>query len=181
MCASPQPISPLTDLAWETPQPESWYALRVRSRSEVAVGSLLAQKGFEAYAPTYSDARKYSDRTRTFQAPLFPGYVFCRFNPADKLAIITTPAVQNILSSGGQFSALAEEEIDGVRRAAAVSSARPHPYLSIGQKVRVQSGALSGVEGFLVSRKGGQRLVISADLLQRAISVELDSSQIAAA
>jgi transcription antitermination factor NusG len=181
MSASTQIHSRSIDQFWQNSSPESWFALRVRSRSEIAVSSLLTQKGFESYAPTYSDVRKYSDRTRNFQAPLFPGYVFCRFDPADRLTIVSTPAVQHILSTGGRLASIALEEIDSVRRAAAVSTARPHPYLSIGQKVRVQSGALCGVEGFLVSRKGGQRLVISADLLQRAISVELDSYQIAAA
>ena len=180
MSASPHRIANLINREGEQASPESWFALRVRSRSEVAVGDLLGHKGFETYTPTYAEPRTYSDRTRSILAPLFPGYVFCRFDPADRLAIITTPAVQQILTSGGRLAALDVEEIESVRRAAAMISARPHPYLSIGQKVRVQSGALCGVEGFLVSRRSGHRLVISADLLQRAISVELDCHQIAA-
>ena len=94
------------------------------------------------------------------------------------LPIVSTPAVQKILTTGGVPAPITDAEIETVRRTAQAGGARPHPRLSIGQKVRIADGALSGIEGFLIAVKGHQRLVISADLLQRAISVELNDYRV---
>ena len=157
---------------------EAWFALRVRTKSESFVGSLLQYKGYEAFTPTYCESRKYTDRTRKLQSPLFPGYVFCRFSQEDALSIVNTPSVQRILTNAGQPAPVSDDEIEAVRVTAASGSARPHAYLNVGQKVRVSSGPLAGVEGFLVSSEGRKRLVISTTLLQRAICVELDTDNV---
>ena len=158
----------------------SWFALRVRTKSELLVNSLLQNKGYEAFTPTYLERRPYSDRIRKVDAALFPGYVFCRFQPADLWPVVNTPAVQKVLTVAGQPAVISDCEIEAVRRTAEAGNARPHPYLNIGQRVRVQTGALTGVEGLLISFKGSDRLVISAHLLQRALSVELDGHQVVA-
>lgn len=153
----------------------SWFALRVRTKSESLVGSLLAQKGFEIFTPTYTEERIYASRIRKVQAALFPGYVFCRFVPTDLLPIVTTPAVQKVLTNDGRPTPLADPLIETLRRVTEAGRAHPHPYVNIGQRVRIQHGALAGIEGILVALKGKDRLVIAADLLQRAVSVELDT------
>jgi transcriptional antiterminator NusG len=162
----------------------SWFALRVRSKSETGVASLLGHKGYETFNPTYAESRKYSDRIRRLHRAIFPGYVFCRFHPDHTLPILSTAAVLKILTISGRPAAISEAEIENARRAATSASARPHPYLDVGQKVRVIAGPLMGVEGFLVALQGSKkalgdsgtpRLVISADLLQRSLSVEIDS------
>ena len=159
---------------------KAWFALRVRTKSETLVGELLKQKGFEVFAPTYIEERLYSDRIRKVEAALFPGYVFCRFAPTDLLPIVMTPAVQKVLTNDGRPTALEDRVIETLRRVSEDGRARPHPYLSVGQRVRVQRGALTGVEGILVAVKGKQRLVIAAELLQRAVSVELDTIHVVA-
>jgi transcription antitermination factor NusG len=162
------------------PQPNpAWFALKVRARSETLVSQLLQQKGFDSFAPTFHDCRIYKDRVKQVEAALFPGYIFCRFHAHETLPIVTTPAVQLIVSTGTQPAAISDFEIENLRLTAATGLARPFPYLREGHKVRVHFGPLTGVEGYLVARKGAQRLVIAADLLQRAIAIEVDLDQVA--
>lgn len=156
----------------------SWFALRVRTRSELLVGLVLQQKGFECFTPTYPEERKYTDRQRKVSAPLFPGYVFGRFSSSDNLQIVTTPGVQKILTNGVLPAPIPDLEIESLRRAAASVSVCPYPYLTIGQKVRVREGLFSGLEGFLVSIKGKDRLVVSVDVVESAIAVEVAPSQL---
>jgi len=156
----------------------SWFALRVRSRSEILTGSVLEQKGFECFVPTFLDSRIYTDRIRKVRAALFPGYVFCRFDPCDSLQVVTTPGVRAIVMDGNTPAPISENEIVNIGRIASSKTARPCPYLNIGQKVRVNQGLFSGLEGFLVLNKGQHRLVVSVDLVQSAISVELDDWQL---
>ena len=111
-------------------------------------------------------------------SPLFPGYVFCRFSSFDNLQIVTTPAVQKILTDGVLPAPIPDLEIEGLRRAAASASVCPCPYLTIGQKVRVRDGLFAGIEGLLVSIKGKDRLVVSVDLVQSAIAVEVAPHQL---
>jgi transcription termination/antitermination protein NusG len=157
----------------------SWFALRVRSRSEIMVSHLLEAKGYQSYSPSYAIERQYSDRIKRLEAALFPGYVFCRFAPSEILPIVSTPAVQQVVGIGPYPQAISDEEIEriqlGVLHGQGVA---PCPYLQTGQRVRVRSGALSGIEGFLVQLRNNHRLVISADILQRAVSLEIDARQV---
>ncbi|MDP8989933.1 MAG: hypothetical protein M3N41_07615 [Acidobacteriota bacterium] len=157
----------------------SWFAVRVRARSESLVASTLVSRGYECFAPTYLAERQYSDRVRTVESALFAGYVFCRFNPGELLPILTTPGVQTVVSFGKILEPVADECIRSLRFAV-LHGLRPEPaaYLRNGQRVRVLGGALAGIEGFLVDAKDAQRLVISADIFCRAISVAVDRDQV---
>ncbi len=154
----------------------SWFAVRVRARSEHRVSCVLACKGYESFAPTYRPS--CDDRPLGFRSPelaLFPGYVFCRFSPRELLPIVTTPDVQNVLSIGSRPQPIDEFEMERIRRGVEFGAGlQPHPYLTVGQRVRVQRGALAGIEGVLVQAKSAQRLVIAADLLQCAVSLHID-------
>jgi transcriptional antiterminator NusG len=156
----------------------SWFALTVRTRSEVLVSSLLQNKGYETFSPTYLKRLRYSDRVKERVAALFPGYIFCRFQPTEILPIVNTPAVQKIVCYGSRPVSITDREIENLRRAAESGYAEPCPYMSAGEKVRVKFGALAGIEGLLVGLKGTQRLVISAELLHRAVSLEIDADQV---
>jgi transcription antitermination factor NusG len=159
--------------------PKPWFALRVRTKSETLVSSLLERKGYESFAPTYTLDRRYASRVKRVQTALFPGYVFCRFNPRDLLPVVTTSAVNSVVSFGPNPEPIPDWEIERVQRVAEHgSSVAPWAYMREGQRVRVQSGALAGVEGYLVSFRNGHRLVIAADLLQRAVSLEIDAAQV---
>lgn len=148
-----------------------WFAVQVRPRYEFLAANTLRGKGFEEFLPTYKSRRKWSDRTKQIELPLFPGYVFCKFNAEIRVPILTTPGVIRIL---GAHSAIPEAEIAAIQ--AAVASrlpASPCSYLKIGTKVQVIAGPLSGVEGILVSYGGHYRLILSVNLVQNSISVDV--------
>lgn len=163
----------------ETGRPFPWYALRVRTSAEPRAKTALADKGYDVFLPTWLDCRRYSDRIRKIQAPLFPGYLFCRLDLLYRLPVLTTPWVQSIVSFGGEPCPIGESEIAAIQRLVeASSSLTPWPYLREGERVRVQFGPLVGIEGFVLSAGGKERLVLSVDLLQRSVAVEIDRSHV---
>lgn len=151
-----------------------WYALKVRTRSEVFVGKCLFHKSYETFVPTYPEAKEYSDRIKKVESALFPGYIFCRLDPERRLPILTTPGVEYIVGPDREPQEIPEAEIDGIMRAVKDGNAKPWPYLKAGDRVRVKLGAFAGVEGLLVSEKGTDRLVLSVTMLRRSVAVEMD-------
>ena len=152
-----------------------WFALVVRSQHERMVASMLDSKGYEQFLPLYSVRRRWSDRIKQLELPLFPGYVFCRFDLNKRLPILVTPAVLLIVGAGKLPLPVDESEIAALQ--SIVNSglhAEPWPYLKVGQRVRIERGALEGVEGILTSIKKPFRLVVSVTLLQRSVAVEID-------
>jgi transcription antitermination factor NusG len=151
-----------------------WYALTVRHQHEWQVEQLLQLQGWPTLVPSYRLTRQWSDRTKSVQLPLFAGYVFCQFAGEDKVRVMRTPGVANVVSFAGAPAALDSHEIDNLQQA--VRSGLPlHPwsYLKPGDRVRVERGPLKGVEGTLLCEKEGPRLVLSIELLHRAVSVEV--------
>lgn len=158
----------------------SWFALNTKSRYEDYVAKQLCAKGYEILLPTYRCRRRWSDRIRNVELPLFPGYLFCRFDANDRLPILITPGMIQVVGFGKTPVPVEDAEIVAIQRA--ISSGLTHepwPYLQIGEKVRVECGALRGVEGILLSIKGGHRLVLSVTLLQRSVAVEINSAWVA--
>jgi transcription antitermination factor NusG len=162
-----------------TPQVDGfpWFALQTRSRAENLVATQLRGKGYEPFLPVYKSRRRWSDRVKEFELPLFPGYLFCRFNPLDRLPIIVTPGVLQVVGAGKKPIAVDDAEIATVRTAIQSGLPRqPWPFPQAGQRVRVECGPLRGLEGVLLSLKGGHRLVLSVTLLQRSVAVEVAES-----
>jgi transcription antitermination factor NusG len=154
-----------------------WFALQVRSRYENIVAAFLGGKGYEQFLPTYRCRRRWSDRIKETDLPLFPGYLFCRFNPQDRLPILKTPGLISIVGVGKHAVPVDEAEIAAVRTLVSSGIPRqPWPYVRIGQRVRIESGALCGLEGILQSFKGSHRIVLSVSLLHRSIAAEVDSA-----
>ncbi|MFN3322411.1 MAG: transcription termination/antitermination protein NusG [Bryobacteraceae bacterium] len=152
-----------------------WFALRVKARHEKNIAWVLRQKGYEEFLPLYHCERKWSDRMKQLELPLFPGYVFCRFDPRHRLPILTTPGVALIVGNGKTPEPVEDQEIE-VLQAVVHSrlSAQPWPFLQVGQRVRIVRGALCGLEGLLVDFRKSLRLVVSVTLLQRSVAVEVD-------
>jgi transcription antitermination factor NusG len=152
-----------------------WYALHVRTRFEKVVARNLQGKGYEEFLPLYRRVNRWSDRVKEIELPLFPGYVFCRFNPHDRLPILTIPGVNAVVGIGKNLMAVDESELDAVR-AVLKSEAycEPWPYLEIGQRVQVEYGPLAGTQGIVTMVKNTYRLVISVNMLQRSVAVEID-------
>jgi transcription antitermination factor NusG len=154
---------------------EQWFAIYVRSHFERAVEECLKGKGYQSFSPFYKTIRKRSGRTKILDLPLFPGYVFCCFNPHRRLPILTTPGIVNIVGSGKIPEPINVSEIRSIQRVAeSGQSVQPWPFLQQGQKIRIEAGPLSGTEGTLLRVKNQLRLVVSVTLLHRSIAVEID-------
>jgi len=157
----------------------SWFALQVRSRWEGTTASLLRGKGLETLLPTYTTKRKWSDRFKVVESPLFPGYVFCRFDVHNRLPVLITPGVISVVGRGKTPVAVDDTEILSIQ--AAIGSGihlEPWPYVQIGERVRIKDDVLDGMEGILTSFKGSHRVIISVTLLRRSVALEIDRSRI---
>lgn len=158
-----------------------WYGIRTKSNCENVAATVLEAKGYESYLPSYRVRRRWSDRTVETTLPLFPGYVFCRFDARHRLPIVTTPGVASIVGFGNEPAPIAEAEIHAVQLILQSGlAAEPSPFLREGQRVRIKRGALTGVEGILLKKKSEWRMVVSVTMLQRSISVEVDREWVAA-
>jgi transcription antitermination factor NusG len=158
---------------------QPWYALAVKHQHENAVTSGLRETGFETLLPLYKSLRKWSDRTRQIEAPVFPGYVFAHFPYDDRVRVLRIPAVRSIVAFNGKPATLTPAELVGIR--AAVESKlplRPWPFLKPGDLVRLDRGPLKGLEGTLVQEKDCFRFVISVGILQRSVAVEVSPEMI---
>lgn len=152
-----------------------WFALQVRSRKEDWVASHLTGSGFECFLPKYKTIRRWSDRKKELENPLFPGYLFCRFDFQNRRLLVMTPGVIQIVGVGRKPMPIEEGEIEAIQ--VAISSglpSQPWPYLKVGERVRVNCGPFSGLEGILVNLKGSHRVVLSVTLLQRSVAMEVD-------
>jgi transcription antitermination factor NusG len=152
---------------------EQWFAVQVRARWERSTANILGGKGYQTLLPTYVCKQRRDGREAT--APLFPGYVFCRFDGLKRLPILITPGVIALVGRGRVPVPVEVSEIDAIQ--AMISSGlpvSPWPYLEVGQRVRIEDHALRGLVGILVGFKGGHRIVVSVSLLQRSVSLEID-------
>jgi transcription antitermination factor NusG len=162
----------------ETGTPQ-WFALGVKPRFDKAVARMLESKGFETLLPLYKKRHRYAARCKVSELPLFPGYVFCRFNVLTRLPILTTPGVTQILGTGNTPIPLSENEIVSLQTAIKSDlPLQPFPFLQVGQRVRIEDGVLAGVVGIVIRSKQSLRLVLSITLLQRSVLLEIDQHQI---
>ena len=151
-----------------------WYALDVRQRTEHFTAQLLHQKGYKPFLPTYLLKRRWRDRVKVLNQPLFSGYLFCRFDPLVRLPVLTTPGVISIVG-GKEPSPVPEREIEAVWKIVnSAVSAEPWPYLRCGDSVTISEGPLRGVEGILAVIKNVYKVVVSINLLQRSVAAEVD-------
>ena len=154
-----------------------WFAVKVRTRAERTAGAFLSGRGYEVFCPTYLERRTYADRIKTIESALFPGYLFCRLQWVSRLPVLSAPHVEYIVSFGREATPVNPAEVDAIRCAVdSGAKCRPHPFLRVGQRVRVRSGPLASLEGVLIGSRGNHRLVISVELLQRSIAAEVDSA-----
>jgi transcription antitermination factor NusG len=156
-----------------------WFALQIRSRWEGTTAGLLRGKGLETFLPTYTTKRRWSDRFKVVDSPLFPGYVFCRFDLHNRLPVLITPGVIAVVGRGKTPIAVDDSEILSIQ--AAIGSGihlEPWPYVEIGERVRIKDDVLGGMEGILTSFKGSHRVVISVTLLRRSVALDIDRSRI---
>lgn len=153
-----------------------WYALQVRTRYERAVADHLEGNGFEWFLPLSKDRKRWSDRIKEVSTPLFPGYLFSRFDVQNRLPILKIPGVVQIVGYNRQPIPVDEHEIAAIQTLVASGVPnQPCSFVEIGDRVRIDSGALRGLEGILVESRGRHKFILSVSLLQRSVAVEIDS------
>jgi transcription antitermination factor NusG len=157
----------------------AWFAAQVAPRSEKRVASMLEYKGYQHFAPTYVSRKKWSDRIKVLEEPLFPGYVFVRI-PGLALGglLCSTPGVIRILSFGGRPVPLCDSEIDSVRRLTLRGKPLPTRHVNSGEKVQIRDGPFAGITGVVRQIRNRDCLVFSVQLISQSIYVEVDEFQI---
>lgn len=155
-----------------------WYALFVRSRHEKAVATILTRKGLNVFLPLVSLNRRWGRRRAEVLLPMFPSYVFSHFDvSSQRVLVLATPGVAKIVGVGHRAMPLEDAEVGAIMRVVETGAAsEPWPYLGSGQSVRITEGVLAGLAGTLVEFKNQHRLVLSIQLLQRSVAVEIESS-----
>jgi transcription antitermination factor NusG len=156
-----------------------WYAAYVCSRHEKQVVSQLQERRISCFLPVYRSVRRWKDRRKELELVLFPGYVFVHLDLKDRLRVLQLPSVVRFVSFNGHPAPLPDTEIEVLSKGLASGiRAEPHPYLKVGNRVRVRSGPLAGAQGILVRRKDKFRVVLSIDLIMRSVAVEVDEADI---
>ena len=158
-----------------------WIAAYTRSHHEMAVASQFQQKGFEALLPTYRRMSRWSDRIRRVITPLFPGYVFVRIGEGEHRRVLQTGGVLSIVCRSSKPAQLSDAEVETLRLCTAnPASVEPHPFLKVGQRVRVKHGPFRGWEGILVEKKNSSRLVLTVEQIMRSVSIDLSGADVEA-
>jgi transcription antitermination factor NusG len=154
----------------------AWFGVRVKSRSEFRAHEDLSLRGYETLLPTYTVRRRWSDRIKSLQVPLFSGYVFCRFALAEQLRILNANGVANIVGFGNRPAAIEDHEIQSIQTLLCSKVAcTPWPYLQAGRRVSIDRGPLAGVEGVVLRAEDGRsRVVVSVNMLFRSVAAEVE-------
>jgi transcription termination/antitermination protein NusG len=163
------------------PDQISWYAVQTRARHEKRVAERFQERGISIFLPLVSELRGWSDRKKMVELPLFGCYVFVKVAASreERLRVCCVEGVLRIIGGKGEGSPIPEEQIEAVRTITSQKLAwSEHPFLKIGQRVRIKSGAMNGVEGILLARDGDRTLVVSVDAIQRSLSVRIEGYDI---
>jgi transcription antitermination factor NusG len=156
-----------------------WIAVIIRPRAEQKAEKSLAGAGLETFVAWHGVRRRWSDRVKVIHENVFPGYLFCRSTFEDRLTVLRQPGVAGVVSFCRAPAFIPDEQIAAVRRMLASElPLGPWPFLSAGQRVRVERGVLAGLEGTLVRDSSAWRVVVSVEALQRSIAVQVDRDQI---
>jgi transcription antitermination factor NusG len=153
-----------------------WYAAYTCAQHEKRVAAELGMREVEHFLPLYSSVRRWKDRRVQLELPLFPGYVFVRLALRDRLRVLQIPSVVRLVGFNGQPTALPDTEMEIMRSDLSQSlRAEPHPYLTVGRRVRITAGPFAGLEGILRRKKTNLRVVVSLELIQRSVAVDVET------
>jgi transcription antitermination factor NusG len=159
---------------------QKWFAVYTSPRHEKRVSHYMDLREIEHYLPLYQTKRKWNNGLNvTLDLPLFPGYLFIHIGQSERVRVLQVPGVLSILGgTGGHPASMPEAEINALRSGLPLRNAEPHPLLIVGQRVRIRSGALAGMEGLMVRRKNSLRVVLTMELIQRSVAVEVDETEL---
>ena len=161
--------------AFDLPQSSKWFALYTASRHEKRVAQHLSQRQIEFYLPLYRARRKWRDGSKvTLDLPLFPGYLFIHIRRSERGAVLGVPGALDVVGgTGGEPAPLPDATIDALRLGLEQREAQPHPFVTAGERVRICSGALAGLEGIVVRSKNKFRVVLTVEHIMRSCAVEV--------
>lgn len=158
-----------------------WYAASTSANHEKRVAHQLEWRSVEHYLPMYESVRRWKDRRARLQLPLFPGYLFVRMTLRDRLRVLAVPGVARLVGFDGRPIAVPADDIEAIRACLEGNrEVQPHPYVRCGQRVRVLSGPLAGFSGVVLRQRNRTRFLVSFDVLERSVSVEMDDSDLRA-
>jgi transcription antitermination factor NusG len=156
-----------------------WYAAYTCSRHEKKIAQQLEERGISHFLPVYRSVRRWKDRKKELDLVLFPGYIFVHLDLANRLQVLQIPGVVCFVSFNGHPAPLPANDIEALRNGLTHNfRAKHHPFLTVGRRVKVVYGPLSGAEGILVRRKNNFRLVISIEAIMRAVAIEIDEADV---
>ena len=162
-----------------------WYAAHTCPRHEKRVAEHLSCRALEHFLPLHATRRRWKDRQKLVEFPLFAGYIFVRLELKNRLRVLEIPGVVHLVSFNGSPAPLPDHEIEGLRSGLAEAAhVRPYPYtkldarITAGQRVRIKNGPFSGLEGKLVRRKGNVHVILSIEMIQRSLLVDVDISSV---
>ncbi len=159
----------------------NWLAAYTKARHETAVARQLEAKEVSFLLPTFGKSAQWGDRIKEVLAPLFPSYVFVNVSNEERVRVLQTAGVVNFVSMAGRPSPLRDEEVKLLQECAArPREFEPHPFLRVGQRVRVKQGPFAGWEGVLAYKKNSTRLVITVENIMRSVSVDLAGADVEA-
>src|SRR5262249_50328435 len=159
-------------------QPQ-WFAVYTRANHEKRVAEQLANRDIAHFLPLYDTMSRWKDRRVLVHRPLFAGYLFVHLEVRNRLQVQQVPGVVGLVGFNGAPTAIPDAEITRVRELLGSGlHAEPHPFLTAGRRVRVKRGPLTGLEGILLRRKSGLRFVVSIELIQRSMAVEIDEADL---
>lgn len=164
---------------WTLHEEARWYVAYTYANHEKRAAEQMEQKGVEHFVPMYESLRQWKDRQKRVRLPLFPGYVFLRVAPRDRLQVLQLPSVVRFVGFGGQPHAVPEVEIAALRRCSIRElSLEPYPYFQAGTRVTIKAGPLQGLEGRIIRKKNRLRFVISLDLIKRSAAVDVGAADL---
>ena len=173
-------IEARTSLATASVDPR-WYAAYTSANHEKRVAEQLGVRLVEHFVPLYESVRRWKDRKVRLQLPLFPGYVFVRLDLRDRIQVLQVPGVARLVGFNGQPAALPDEEMEILRSGLRQGlRAQPHPFLTVGRRVRIVGGPFAGLEGVLKKKKSNLRVVVTLELIQRSVAVDVDVADVQA-
>jgi transcription antitermination factor NusG len=168
-------LSAASAAPWTEPH---WYAVQTVARHEKAVVAQLTGRGVEMFLPLQIVMHKWGDRKVVVELPLFTCYVFAHIPYLERLSVLKANGVLRMVSFNGLPSPVDDEEIEALRRASGLPLVEPHEFLTVGQRVRINSGAFEGLEGIVVRQKNSIRLIVSVQAIQQSIAVEISAADL---
>jgi transcription antitermination factor NusG len=154
-----------------------WYVAYTLPRHEKSVADRLINQDMETYLPLYSSVRTWNRRRVEVELPLFPGYVFMKMIITDRVRVLAHPGVIRLVGFNGHAVALPDGEVERLRSSLATWKAEPYPFLTVGKQVKIRSGPFAGIQGRIIRRKGKMRLIVSLELIQSAILLDMDAAE----